>query len=192
MMRPLSSILKLALAAAIVVAPLGMSSAEAKKDKGKGHAYYGEWHGKGNKGKGKGKGNKGKGDYHAYYGDRGWKGGDGWKGKHGWKGGGWGPPGPGWSHHGSYFYRGPISLVEINIFRDFGWRSPYAYYPGHPYAWSVGSPWPSGLGWRPLPPGLAKKLPPRSGYEWRMADDGTAVLVALATGVIVGALLAGD
>jgi hypothetical protein len=98
-----------------------------------------------------------------------------------------------WRHvrNGYYFDRGYASIVHGYYGRNYywwsydGWRRPYR-------RWSVGYYMPAWLYWEPLPWDLYYRLPPAP-YGCRYVyADGDILLVAIATGIIIDALLYAD
>lgn len=98
-----------------------------------------------------------------------------------------------WRHvrHGYYFDAGYSHIVYSYYGRRYywwsydGWRRPYR-------RWSVGYGIPSWLYWEPLPWDLYYRLPPAP-YGCRYVyADGDILLVAIATGIILDALLYED
>ncbi|MEZ6022645.1 MAG: hypothetical protein R3C16_04335 [Hyphomonadaceae bacterium] len=95
-----------------------------------------------------------------------------------------------WRHvrHGYYFDRGYSSIVSVYFGRTYywwgydGWRRPYR-------RWAVGYAIPAWLYWEPVPWDLYYRLPPAP-YGCRYVyADGDILLVAIATGIILDALL---
>jgi hypothetical protein len=95
-----------------------------------------------------------------------------------------------WRHvrHGYYFDRGYAIIVGGYYGRDYywwgydGWRRPYR-------RWAVGYVIPSWLWWEPVPWDLFSRRPPAP-YGCRYVyADGDILLVAIATGIIIDALL---
>src|SRR5262249_50445231 len=94
--------------------------------------------------------------------------------------------------HGYYFDRGYASILSGYYGRDYywwsysGWQRPYR-------RWSVGYAMPSWLWWEPVPWDLYYRLPPAPyGCRYVYADGGDILLVAIASGIILDALLYND
>jgi hypothetical protein len=90
--------------------------------------------------------------------------------------------------HGYYFDYGYASIVRGYYGRDYYWWSYDGWH--RPYRrWSVGYVIPDWMWWEPVPWDLYYRLPPAP-YGCRYVySDGDILLVAIATGIILDALL---
>lgn len=98
-----------------------------------------------------------------------------------------------WRHvrHGYYFDSGYSQIVYSYYGRRYYWWSYDGWSRPH-RRWSVGYGIPSWLYWEPLPWDLYYRLPPAP-YGCRYVyADGDILLVAIATGIILDALLYED